>query len=171
MKYDHEAYIAICLHISDQYIVYSHGVKDAHDLWMILATIFKVKGPNGIMNTCCKFFHTFIEEGANMEQHIRMHLQGHEISDQDFTSTLSTSLPSSWSTFITAITAGLPCSLQIMSLCISLNQIASGNLFKEQRWHSRCNITGTEAKKRLTMLQGKMQQLQQKGALKEDLLS
>src|SRR5882672_12726039 len=58
----------------------------------------------------------FAQEGENMEDHIRklhglqqtLHAMGELISDWDFSNTLLTSLPKSWSTFITAVNAGLP---------------------------------------------------------------
>ena len=50
-----------------------------------------------------------------MEEHIRklhglqqtLHAMGELILDRDFSNTLLTSLPKSWSTFITAVNAGL----------------------------------------------------------------
>src|SRR6266481_3793723 len=58
----------------------------------------------------------FAQEGENMEEHIQklrglqqtLHAMGELISDWDFSNTLLMSLPQSWSTFITAVNAGLP---------------------------------------------------------------
>jgi gag-polypeptide of LTR copia-type len=62
------------------------------------------------------FFHTFVTEDRNMEEHIRklrtlqkqLHVLGDLVSDRDFCNALLTSLPGSWSTFLTAINAALP---------------------------------------------------------------
>ena len=55
----------------------------------------------------------FTEDGANMEEHVRklcglyqqLSTRGQLISDEDFANTLLTSLPDTWSAFITAINA------------------------------------------------------------------
>src|SRR6266481_3257334 len=57
----------------------------------------------------------FAQEGENMEEHIQklrglqqtLHVMGELISDRDFSNTLLTSLPKSWSTFIMAVNARL----------------------------------------------------------------
>ena len=48
---DQQAYAAICLQISDEYIVYTHNMTTAQKVWDTLATIFKASGPIGIINT------------------------------------------------------------------------------------------------------------------------
>ena len=55
----------------------------------------------------------FAEDGTNMEEHMRklhgiqqeLNVRGHYISDTEFTNALLTSLPDSWSVFITAVNA------------------------------------------------------------------
>ena len=62
------------------------------------------------------FFHTFVAEGGNIEEHIQklrslqkqLHALGDLIKDHNFCNVLLTSLPGSWSTFLTAINASLP---------------------------------------------------------------
>ena len=88
----------------------------AKKVWDTLATIFEASGPIGIINMRREFFRTFAQEGENMEEHIRklrslqqmLHAMGELILDWDFSNTLLTSLPKTWSTFITAVNAGLP---------------------------------------------------------------
>src|SRR6266481_563568 len=113
---DQQAYVAICLWISDDYIVYTYNMTASKGVWDALTKIFEASGLIGIINTRCKFFQTFAQEGENMEEHIRklrglqqmLHAMGELISDQDFSNTLLMSLPKSWSTFIMAVNAGLP---------------------------------------------------------------
>ena len=53
----------------------------------------------------------FAEDGTNMEEHMwklhgiqqELNAQGHYISNNEFANTLLTSLPDSWSAFITAV--------------------------------------------------------------------
>src|SRR6266481_7707710 len=112
---DQQAYAAICLQISDDYIVYTYDMTTSKGVWDALMTIFEASGPIGIINTRHEFFRTFAQEGENMEEHIRklhglqqtLHTMGELISDRDFSNTLLTSLPKSWSTFIMAVNAGL----------------------------------------------------------------
>src|SRR6266481_9692306 len=113
---DQQAYAAICLRISDDYIVYTYNTTTSKGIWDALATIFEASRPIGVINTRCEFSRTFAQEGENMEEHIRklrslqqtLHAMGELISDRDFSNTLLTSLPKSWSTFIMAVNAGLP---------------------------------------------------------------
>src|SRR6266481_8844133 len=112
---DQQAYVAICLRISDDYIIYTYNTTTSKGIWDALTTIFEASGPIGIINTRREFFRMFAQEGENMEEHIRklrglqqmLHAMGELISDQDFSNTLLTSLPKSWSTFIMAVNAGL----------------------------------------------------------------
>src|SRR6266481_8926252 len=112
---DQQAYAAICLRISDDYIVYTYNMTTSKGIWDALTTIFEASGPIGIINMRCQFFRTFAQEGENMEEHIQklrglqqtLHAMGELISDRDFSNTLLMSLPKSWSTFITAVNAGL----------------------------------------------------------------
>ena len=116
MKKDQQAFAAISLHISDDYLVYTYGASMACGVWLALLTIFETRGPLGIINVCWDFFHTFVAKGGNMEEHIwklcslqkQLHALGYLIKDHDFCNVLLTSLPSSWSTFFTAINASLP---------------------------------------------------------------
>ena len=83
---------------------------------LALLTIFEARGPLGIINVHQDFFHTFVAEGGNMEEHIQklrslqkqLHALGDLIKDCNFCNVLLTSLPGSWSTFLTAINASLP---------------------------------------------------------------
>jgi len=113
---DQQAYAAICLWISDNYVIYTYNTSTSKKVWDTLVTIFEASRPIGIINTQCEFFRTFAQEGENMEEHIRklrglqqtLHAMRELISDQDFSNTLLTSLPKSWLMFITAVNAGLP---------------------------------------------------------------
>ena len=113
---DQQAYAAICLRINDDYMVYTHNTSTSKGVWDALATIFEASGPIGIIDTRREFFHTFSQEGENMEEHVcklrslqqTLHTMGELISDRDFSNTLLTSLPKTWSTFIMAVNAGLP---------------------------------------------------------------
>ena len=115
MKKDQQAFTAISLRISDDYLVYTYGASMARGVWLALLTIFEARGPLGIINVCRDFFRTFVAEGGNMEEHIwklhslqkQLHALGNLIKDRDFCNVLLTSLPGSWSTFLTAINASL----------------------------------------------------------------
>ena len=97
-------------------MVYTHNMSTSKGVWDALMTIFEASGPIGIINTRHEFFRMFAQEGENMEEHVRklcalqqmLHAMGELISDHDFSNTLLMSLPKTWSTFITAVNAGLP---------------------------------------------------------------
>ena len=67
---DQQAFAAISLHISDDYLVYTYDATMARSVWLALLTIFQARGPLGIINVRRDFFCTFAEEGTNMEEHI-----------------------------------------------------------------------------------------------------
>ncbi len=48
---DQQAYAAICLWISDDYIVYTYNTTTSKGVWDALMTIFEASGPIGIINT------------------------------------------------------------------------------------------------------------------------
>src|SRR6266481_7772536 len=95
---DQQAYAAICLRISDDYIVYTYNTTTLKGVWDALTTIFEASGPIGIINMRREFFRTFSQEGENMEEHIRklrglqqmLHMMGELILDWDFSNTLLT---------------------------------------------------------------------------------
>ena len=70
IKKDQQAFVAISLRISDDYLVYTYGASTARGVWLALLTIFEARGPLGIINVRRDFFHTFVAEGGNMEEHI-----------------------------------------------------------------------------------------------------
>jgi Domain of unknown function (DUF4219)/gag-polypeptide of LTR copia-type len=70
MKRDQQAFMAISLRISDDYLVYTYGALTTHGVWLALLTIFEARGPLGIINVCQDFFHIFVAEGRHMEEHI-----------------------------------------------------------------------------------------------------
>ena len=113
---DQQAFAMINLCISDDYLVYTYDARMACSVWQALLTIFQARGPLDIINICCDFFHTFAEEGTNIEEHIcklcslqrQLHSLSDLVTDRDFCNCLLTSLPGSWSTFLTAINASLP---------------------------------------------------------------
>ena len=82
-------------------------------MWSRLQEIFQSKAATRIVNLCHEFFQTFAEDGANMEEHIcklhglhqQLNARGQLITNEDFTNTLLTSLPDTWSPFITTINA------------------------------------------------------------------
>ena len=67
---DQQAYVAICLQISDDYIIYTYNTTTSKGIWDALTMIFEASGPIGIINTQRKFFQMFAQEGKNMEEHI-----------------------------------------------------------------------------------------------------
>jgi hypothetical protein len=97
------------LRISDEYLVYAQQQNTSCEVWTALAAIFEARMPISINNLCREFFRTIAKEGADMEQHARtmrklqmdLHARGEIISEGEFSNTLLTSLPESWSTFIT----------------------------------------------------------------------
>ena len=113
-KKDKRAKKEICLRISDEYLVYIDQTMTVSELWTRLQSIFKSKAAVGVVNLHQEFFRTFTEDGANMEKHVhklrglyqQLNAQGQVISDADFLNTMLTSLPDSWSAFITTINAG-----------------------------------------------------------------
>ena len=48
---DQQAYAAICLCISNKYIVYTYNMTTAKKVWDTLMTNFEASGPIGIINT------------------------------------------------------------------------------------------------------------------------
>jgi len=48
---DQQAYAAICLQISDDYIIYTHNTSTSKNVWDTLAMIFEACRPIGIINT------------------------------------------------------------------------------------------------------------------------
>ena len=104
MKKDQQAFAAISLHISNDYLVYTYGASMARGVWLALLTIFEARGPLGIINVYQDFFCTFVAEGGNMEEHIRklrslqkqLHMLSNLIKDHNFCNVLLTSLPGSW---------------------------------------------------------------------------
>ena len=100
MKKDQQAFAAISLCISDDYLVYTYGASTACGVWLALLTIFEARGLLGIINMHQDFFCTFVAEGGNMEEHIRklhslqkqLHVLGDLIKDRDFCNVLLTSL-------------------------------------------------------------------------------
>ena len=48
---DQQAYVAICLQINDDYMVYTHNTTTSKGVWDALAMIFEASGPIGIINT------------------------------------------------------------------------------------------------------------------------
>ena len=77
-------------------MVHTHNMTTSKRVWDTLMTIFEASGPIGIINTQCEFFHTFAQEGENMEAHVHklcslqqmLHTMGELISDCDFSNTL-----------------------------------------------------------------------------------
>jgi gag-polypeptide of LTR copia-type len=77
----------------------------SYAIWTRLQGIFESKGVVGIVNLCQDLFRTFPEDGANMEEHVRklhglqqeLNARGQLVTNADFTNTLLTSLPDSWS--------------------------------------------------------------------------
>ena len=72
--------------------IHLYNTTTAKKVWDTLTTIFEASGPIGIINPQREFFHTFAQEGKNMEEHIRklcglqqtLHAVRELISDQDF---------------------------------------------------------------------------------------
>ena len=113
-KKDKKVRKEICLCISDEHLVYIDQFMGSHAIWTRLQKIFESKGAVGIVNLHRNFFHTFAEDGTNMEEHIcklrglgqELSARGQLITDGNFSNTLLTSLPDSWSPFITTVNAG-----------------------------------------------------------------
>ena len=115
-KRDKKAKKEICLRVADEQLVYINQTMTAFAVWTSLQVIFESKGAMGIVNLQWDFFQAFTEDGANMEEHMwklhriqqELNVWGHYISDTEFMNTLLTSLPDSWSVFITVVnTSGI----------------------------------------------------------------
>ena len=112
-KRDKKAKKEICLRVADEQLVYINQTMTAFSVWTSLQVIFESKGTVGIVNLQQDFFQTFAKDSTNMEEHMQklhgiqqeLNAQGHYISDTEFTNTLLTSLPDSWSAFITVVNA------------------------------------------------------------------
>ena len=132
VKKDKKTRKEIFLCISDEHQVYIDDAMTGHEIWTRLQDIFGSRGAVGVVNLRREFFRTFAEEGASMEEHVRklrglqqeLSAQGQSITDPDFVNTLLTSLPDSWSTFITAVNAG--------EVIISSNTLISRILDEDQ---------------------------------------
>ena len=59
---DQQAFAAISLCISNDYLVYTYNAMTARSVWLALLTIFQARGPLGIINVRRDFFCTFAEE-------------------------------------------------------------------------------------------------------------
>ena len=109
-KKDKKARKEICLHISDEHLVYVDQYMTSNAIWTRPQSIFESKGAVSIV---CDFFHTFTKDRVNMEEHVcklqglgqELNDCGQLITDMDFSNTLLTSLLESWSSFITAVNA------------------------------------------------------------------
>ena len=116
-KKDKKAKKEICLRISDEYLVNIDQITTTPELWAKLQAIFESKAAVGIVNIHREFFRTFAEDGANMEEHVhklcglyqQLNARGQLVTDEDLANTLLTSLPESWSSFITTINATGTC--------------------------------------------------------------
>ena len=114
IKKDKKTRKEIFLCISDEHQVYIDDAMTGYEIWTRLQDIFESRGAVGVVNLRREFFRTFAEDGASMEEHVRklrglrqeLSARGQSITDSDFANTLLTSLPDSWSTFITAVNAG-----------------------------------------------------------------
>ena len=71
-KKDKKAWKEICLRISNEYLVYIDQSTTTPKLWTRLQGVFESKAAVGIVNLHCKFFRTFSEDGANMEEQVHM---------------------------------------------------------------------------------------------------
>ena len=92
--------------------MYIDQTMTAREIWTRLQGIFESKAAVGIVNIRREFFRTFAKDGANIEEHVRkyglylqLNTRGQMVSDDDLSKTLLTSLPDSWSTFITTVNA------------------------------------------------------------------
>src|SRR6266481_3898951 len=56
---DQQAYAAICLRISNDYIVYTYNMTTSKGVWDALVTIFEASRLISIINTRREFFRTF----------------------------------------------------------------------------------------------------------------
>jgi hypothetical protein len=63
MKRDQQAFVAISLHISDNYLVYTYGALTTHGAWLALLTIFEARGLLGIINVRQEFFPYLCSRG------------------------------------------------------------------------------------------------------------
>ena len=110
-KKDKKVKREICLRISDEYLFYIDQITTTPELWAKLQAIFENKAAVGIVNIRWEFFWTFAEDGVNMEEHVcklhrlyqQLNARGQLVTDEDFANTLLTSLPETWSSFITTI--------------------------------------------------------------------
>ncbi|KAJ3553828.1 hypothetical protein NM688_g3412 [Phlebia brevispora] len=110
-RHDQRALTVICLRLASQMIPYVTRSDTAAEAWNELAAVFASQGPLAKVTARRKFMRYSIEEGANMEDEIRslrtlaeeMMMLGQSLSDEEFTLTLLTALPSSWDAFVSSI--------------------------------------------------------------------
>lgn len=101
----------IRLRVEDGPLVYIASATTAKGAWNALKNMYEPAGSTGIVTVRRKLFRAHCPEGADIEKHIQM-LRGYQtelanlgqaLNASDFSMTLLTSLPDTWSSFISSI--------------------------------------------------------------------
>lgn len=142
-KRDRKALTQIRLRVSPEMIMHVEGATTSKDAWDALASTFKASGPMAAILDRRKLYGFRIQEGGNIEEHIRL-LRGYQqdlsrlgapLSDDDFVSILLTAMPDSWNALVSVLSA---------SDNLNSNKLIAQILAEDHRLKSRDSSITTE---------------------------
>ena len=101
----------ICLWVTDKMLVYVASSTSAKDAWDTLESSLETQGAPGIVFAWRTLFRSQYTNETPIEEHIwtlcgyqeELHNLGQKIVGEEFSIILLTSLPESWSNYITSI--------------------------------------------------------------------
>ena len=108
---DRKALTQIRTRVTEAMITYVMSAKTSKEAWDAIKSMFEVSGPIAAVLIRRKLFRYTMEEGASMEEQVRI-LRGYQeqlialdsaVSNKDFAFILLTALPDSWDPFVTAL--------------------------------------------------------------------
>ncbi|CAK5270962.1 unnamed protein product [Mycena citricolor] len=108
---DRQALSAIRLRVTDGPLVYITNASSAKEAWDVLEKMYRPRGAYAIVLLRRKLLHLVCAEGGDIEEHIRkltslrtqLTTLGARFDEDEFCTTLLTSLPDSWDTFIQSV--------------------------------------------------------------------
>jgi transposase InsO family protein len=175
---DYQARREIGLRINDEYLVYAGEATTAAGLWHRLTTVFQGRDPLNVINLRREFTSLRAVDGTDMGEHVRklrrMHLsllaRGQFISEQDFCSTLLTSLPGSWRAFITVIHGQLAniTAEVLMSKVTEEDQLRKQDTIQETALRTSGSGAGSRNTGKSNLKRGKCHNCGKKGHFKQD---
>jgi transposase InsO family protein len=108
---DRQALSAIRLRVSDAPLVYITNAKTSKEAWDTLEKMYRPRGAFAVVLLRRKLLHMQCPEGGDIEEHIRkltslrtqLQALGSTFGEDEFSTTLLTSLPDSWNPFIQTV--------------------------------------------------------------------